>query len=116
MRDADFPVDVQWTDIDVMSSLLDFTYDNKSFHGLPELVHALHSEGEHYVNIVDPGISSTQPAGSYPTYDEGLKRRIFITKFNSTNPLIGKVNETYRLFIEIQNFIFEGLARSYSIP
>jgi alpha-glucosidase (family GH31 glycosyl hydrolase) len=115
MHDADFPVDVQWTDIDLMSSHLDFTYDNKSFHGLPELVRALHSEGEHYVNIVDPGISSTQPAGSYPTYDEGLKRHIFITKFNSTEPLIGTVKGNCRLFIKVQYFIFKGLARSDSI-
>jgi lysosomal alpha-glucosidase len=91
MHDANFPVDVQWTDIDVMSSLLDYTYDNKSFHGLPELVHAFHSEGKHYVNIIDPGISSSRPAGAYAPYDEGLKRGIFIKKFNSTDPIIGQV-------------------------
>jgi alpha-glucosidase (family GH31 glycosyl hydrolase) len=91
MHDADFPYDVQWTDIDTMSSYLDFTYDNKSFHGLPELVRDLHSNGKHYVNIIDPGISSTQPAGSYLPYDDGIKRGIFITKFNSTEPIIGKV-------------------------
>ena len=91
MHDADFPVDVQWTDIDVMNSLLDFTYSNDTFHGLPELIHSFHSEGKHYVNIVDPGISSTQPAGSYAPYDEGLKRGIFIRKFNSSDPIIGRV-------------------------
>jgi lysosomal alpha-glucosidase len=91
MRDAEFPYDVQWTDIDVMQSLLDYTYDNERFHGLPDLVHALHAEGKHYVNIIDPGISSTQPPGSYPPFDDGLKRGIFITKFNSTEPIIGKV-------------------------
>jgi alpha-glucosidase (family GH31 glycosyl hydrolase) len=92
MHDADFPYDVQWTDIDAMSAHLDFTYDNKSFHGLPDLVHTLQSEGKHYVNIIDPGISSTQPAGSYPAYDEGIRRGIFIKKFNSSDPIIGKVN------------------------
>jgi lysosomal alpha-glucosidase len=91
MRDADFPLDVQWTDIDTMASHLDFTYDNKSFHGLPDLVRALQSDGKHYVNIIDPGISSTQPAGSYPAYDEGIKKGIFITKYNSTEPITGKV-------------------------
>jgi lysosomal alpha-glucosidase len=74
-----------------MSNHLDFTYDNKSFHGLPDLVRGLQSEGRHYVNIIDPGISSTQPAGSYPPYDDGIKRGIFITKFNSTDPIIGQV-------------------------
>jgi lysosomal alpha-glucosidase len=97
MHDADFPYDVQWTDIDVMASYLDFTYSNKSFHGLPDLVRDLHSEGKHYVNIIDPGISSTQPPGTYLPYDEGIRRGIFIKKFNSNDPIIGKVNHTCRL-------------------
>jgi lysosomal alpha-glucosidase len=93
MHNADFPYDVQWTDIDAMQSHLDFTYDNKSFHGLPGLVHGLQSKGMHYVNIIDPGISSTQPAGSYPAYDDGIKRGIFIKKFNSNDPIIGTVKQ-----------------------
>ena len=57
----------------------------------PELVRSLQSEGKRYVNIIDPGISSTQPSGTYPPYDDGLKMAIFMTKFNSTEPIIGKV-------------------------
>ena len=91
MHDAEFPYDVQWTDIDVMSSRLDFTYDKTSFHGLPELVRGLQSEGKHYINSIDIGISSTQPAGSYPPYDDGMSRGIFITKYNSSEPIIGEV-------------------------
>ena len=75
-----------------MANLLDFTYDQTRYHGLPDLIRTLHSEGKHYVNIVDPGISSTQSAGSYRPYDEGIKRDIFIKKFNSTDPIIGQVN------------------------
>ena len=45
------------------------------------------------MNIIDPGISSTQPAGSYLPYDDGMKRDIFIKKFNSTEPIIGKVRD-----------------------
>jgi lysosomal alpha-glucosidase len=96
-----FPYDVQWTDIDVMSAHLDFTYDNISFHGLPELIHELKSEGKHYVNIIDPGISATQPNGTYPPYDDGLKRGIFIRKFNSTEPIIGQVKQISTLAINI---------------
>jgi lysosomal alpha-glucosidase len=91
MQNADFPLDVQWTDIDTMSSYLDFTYDTKNFHGLPDLVRALQADGIHYVNIIDPGISSTQSPGSYLPYDDGLKRGIFMRKFNSTEVIIGKV-------------------------
>ncbi|CAF1330547.1 unnamed protein product [Adineta ricciae] len=91
MHDADFPVDIQWTDIDTMYAHLDFTYDNKTFHGLPELVRKIKAEGRHYMNIIDPGISSTQPPGTYPPYDEGLAQGIFITKYNSTEPIVGEV-------------------------
>jgi lysosomal alpha-glucosidase len=91
MHDADFPYDVQWTDIDAESSYLAFTYNNNSFQDLPQLVRALQSNGKHYVNIIDPGISSTQPAGTYPPYDDGLKRGIFINKSDSTEPIVGQV-------------------------
>ena len=91
MRDAEFPYDAQWTDIDAMTSNLDFTYDPTRFNGLPDLVRLLQSEGKHYVNIIDPGISPTQPPGTYPPYDDGLKRAIFVTKFNSTEPIVGQV-------------------------
>ena len=91
MRDADFPYDVQWTDIDAMRANLDFTYDSVNFNGLPDLVRSLQAEGKHYVNIIDPGVSPAQPPGTYPPYDDALKRRIFMTKFNSTEPIIGQV-------------------------
>jgi len=115
MNDAEFPYDVQWTDIDAMASHLDFTYDNQTFHGLPDLVHELQFDGVHYVNIIDPGISSTQPAGSYPAYDDGIRRGIFINKSNSNEPIIGKVMHICRFDIHIKYRTFEGLARSNSI-
>lgn len=91
MREAEFPLDVQWTDIDIMASFLDFTYDENHFQGLPKLIRELQANGMHYVNIMDPGISSTQTNGTYLPFDDGLKRGIFITKFNSTELIIGKV-------------------------
>jgi len=76
-----------------MSNLLDFTYAKDRFNGLPDLIRKFHEEGKHYVNIIDPGISSTQPVGSYVPFDEGLKRNVFIKKFNSTEPIIGVVSD-----------------------
>ncbi|CAF0855937.1 unnamed protein product, partial [Adineta ricciae] len=110
MSDAQFPYDVQWTDIDAMSSHLDFTYDKVLFNGLPDLVRSLRSEGKHYVNIIDPGISSTQPAGTYPPYDDGLRRGIFVKKFNSSDPIIGKVwpGINYAIFT-LLNAIFKSI-------
>ena len=98
MHNADFPYDVQWTDLDAMSSNLDFTYDDVNFNGLPELVKALQSGGQHYVNAMDAGISSTQPIYSYPPYDEGLKLKIFITKYQSNDPIIGQVKLEIKIF------------------
>lgn len=91
MDAADFPYDVQWTDIDVMSSGLDYTYDEKNFASLPLLIRQLQANGKHYVNIIDPGISSIQTSGSYFPFDEGVKQGIFIRKFNSSEYIIGKV-------------------------
>jgi alpha-glucosidase (family GH31 glycosyl hydrolase) len=91
MHDADFPYDVQWTDIDAMSSCRDFTYDDENFDDLPNLIRALQSGGQHYVNIIDSGISSTQPIDTYPPYDEGIRLKIFTKKYQSNDPIIGKV-------------------------
>ncbi len=42
------------------------------------------------LHMQDPGISSTQPEGSYWPYDEGLRRDVFI-KDAEGKTLIGKV-------------------------
>jgi lysosomal alpha-glucosidase len=116
MQDADFPLDVQWTDIDAMASFLDFTYDSQRFHDLPKLVRSLQAYGIHYVNIIDPGISSTQPAGSYPAYDDGIKRDIFMKKFNSTELITGKVIIEILCLTSACAIIFsKGLARNNRI-
>jgi hypothetical protein len=53
------------------------------------LIDDLHSHGQHYVMITDPGISSTQQRGSYPPLDQGISNDVFINV--SGKPLIGKV-------------------------
>lgn len=90
LRNYGIPQDVQWNDIDYMDKFLDFIYDPTQFDTLPELVKDLHAHGQRYVMILDPGISSTQPEGSYWPYDQGLKRDIFI-KDADGKTLIGKV-------------------------
>ncbi|XP_062523496.1 lysosomal alpha-glucosidase-like [Corticium candelabrum] len=90
MIDADIPQDVQWNDIDAMHNHLDFTYDPKRFDGLPVFVDDLHKVGMRYLLIQDPGISNSQPAGSYPPYDDAVKMDVLI-KNASGLPLVGKV-------------------------
>ena len=67
----------------------DFTYDPVKFQGLPEFVDELHQRHMKYIQIVDPGISNSQPAGSYPPYDLGLQMNIFIRN-SSDKPFVGK--------------------------
>ncbi|XP_077172990.1 lysosomal alpha-glucosidase-like [Paroedura picta] len=90
LRNYQIPQDVQWNDIDYMDGYRDFTTDPQRFSTLPQMVDDLHKHGQRYVMILDPGISSTRPPGSYWPYDEGVKRGIFV---NTTKgkPLIGKV-------------------------
>ena len=101
MHNADFPFDVQWTDIDAMKSYLDFTYDTQTFQSLPNLVRALHLAGIHYVNIIDPGISSVQPAGTYPPFDDGIANGIFIKQYNSTESILGIVKIIRKCFLSL---------------
>ncbi|KAL1005157.1 hypothetical protein UPYG_G00055320 [Umbra pygmaea] len=90
MRKYEIPQDVQWNDIDYMDRSLDFTFEPANFSTLPDMVKDLHSHGQRYVMILDPGISSVQPEGQYWPYDEGLKKGVFI-KHSDGNTLIGKV-------------------------
>ncbi|NXS86262.1 LYAG glucosidase, partial [Erpornis zantholeuca] len=90
MTAARFPLDVQWNDLDYTDAKRDFTFNKKSFKDYPEMVREFHSRGLRYIMIVDAGISSSGPPGTYKPYDEGLKRGVFIR--NATGqPLIGKV-------------------------
>ncbi|XP_015672926.1 lysosomal alpha-glucosidase [Protobothrops mucrosquamatus] len=90
MTAALFPLDVQWNDLDYMDAKRDFTFNKDGFRDMPDMVNDFHRDGRRYVMIVDPGISSSSPPGSYRPYDEGLKRGVFIV--NATGQLlIGRV-------------------------
>lgn len=72
---------------------LDFTTDPAAYPSaaMAAWVETLHNTyGQHYMHIIDPGISSTQGSGVYPPWDEGLQAGIFINDTNG-NVLIGKV-------------------------
>ncbi|XP_022103495.1 lysosomal alpha-glucosidase-like [Acanthaster planci] len=90
MRAASIPQDNQWNDIDYLDGQKDFTINSGSYSGLPEMVKYLHSIGMHYIPIIDAGISSTQPAGTYPPYDTGIAQDVFV-KNSSGKPIVGKV-------------------------
>ncbi|XP_040066950.1 lysosomal alpha-glucosidase-like [Ixodes scapularis] len=88
--EAQIPLDVQWNDIDYMERRNGFTYDNVSFHGLPEFVDRIHSSGRHYVMIFDPAMSGSEIPGTYPPFDMGIDMDIFV-KNESGGVVYGKV-------------------------
>ncbi|ESN92523.1 hypothetical protein HELRODRAFT_186140 [Helobdella robusta] len=90
-RKLGIPYDVQWGDIDYMQNEKIWTYDQQRFHGLPEYIDELHKDDIKYVIIIDPGIADKYPAGSYPTYDEGIKKNIFIKDHTGNRLLQGEV-------------------------
>ncbi|KAG9473611.1 hypothetical protein GDO78_004094, partial [Eleutherodactylus coqui] len=102
MSKAAMPLDVQWNDIDYMDAYRDFTYDKKRFGDYPDMVKDFHTQGHKYVMIVDPAISSTGDSGSYPPYDDGLKRGVFI-KNATGQPIVGKVWPGLTVFPDFTN-------------
>ncbi|XP_058510595.1 lysosomal alpha-glucosidase-like isoform X4 [Solea solea] len=90
MHNANLPLDVQWNDLDYADKRRIFTFDPWRFGDLPEMVEEFHRRGMKYILILDPGISSTSPTGTYPPFDDGLKRDVFIKNVTG-QILIGKV-------------------------
>jgi len=88
-RKLQIPYEVQWNDIDYMSLHRDWTYDNSSYAGLPDIIHDLHDHGQKYMIIVDPGISNSY-TGQYKPYDLGLAMKVFVQNASSL-PMIGSV-------------------------
>ncbi|KAK3520467.1 hypothetical protein QTP70_024085 [Hemibagrus guttatus] len=90
MQQAQFPLDVQWNDLDYADKKRVFTFDPQSFGDLPQMVQEFHEQGLKYVLILDPGISSTSPPGSYKPFDDGEQRGVFIKNLTG-HTLIGKL-------------------------
>uniref|UniRef100_A0A8C4U594 Lysosomal alpha-glucosidase n=1 Tax=Falco tinnunculus TaxID=100819 RepID=A0A8C4U594_FALTI len=95
MTAARFPLDVQWNDMDYMDAKRDFTFNKKSFKDYPEMVRDFHRRGLRYIMIVDPGISSSGPPGTYKPYDEGLKRGVFIQNATGASPITASLPQVW---------------------
>jgi alpha-glucosidase len=86
----EIPLDTIWGDIDYMDAYQDFTWDPVNFplNQVREFADQLHSNGQHYTVIVDPGIRNIT---GYAPYDQGLEMNVFITEADGRTPYIGTV-------------------------
>ena len=88
--EAGIPIDIQWFDIDYMDRRNDFTVDKKNFGNLNDFSQKVRSSGRKTVAILDPAVSASEPRGSYPPYDDGIKDDVFV-KNEDGSYFIGKV-------------------------
>ena len=86
---ANIPLETIWSDIDYMDEFKDFTFDPKNFpvDKMQTFVKDLHTNNQHYVVIVDPGIVKDR---NYTPYTDGLLKDVFI-KNRKGEPFTGKV-------------------------
>lgn len=85
----ELPLDTMWNDIDYMNGFRDFTTDpvNYPTAEMAAFVRTLHSNGQKYVLMTDPGIKIDP---GYAPYEQGLKAGIFIKDVDG-KPYVGKV-------------------------
>ncbi|TDZ13568.1 Alpha-glucosidase [Colletotrichum spinosum] len=79
----DIPLETIWADIDYMNQYRDFENDKTSwtYEDGEKFLDKLHSDGQHFVPIVDSAIYSPNPDkkdDKYPTYGRGLEADAFV--------------------------------------
>ena len=90
MKKYNIPQDAQWGDIDIMERSLDFTVSQLRFQELPRFIQSLKEEGVKFVTILDPCISTGEPAGAYRPFDLGQELDVWVKKPDG-EPLTGQV-------------------------
>ncbi|KAM0550702.1 hypothetical protein ACHAPJ_008767 [Fusarium lateritium] len=81
---ANIPLEVLWGDIDYMDLRKDFTTDPERFHmdKMRELVDTLHRRTQHWVMMLDPGISTDS---DYDTFKRGNEAYAFLKADDGSN-------------------------------
>lgn len=103
MKDNSIPLDTLWNDIDLYTEHNIFSYDNRSFNGMPEFIDMLHQENVHYVLMLDPGLGGNHTNEEYPALYDGLRRNVFL-RLEDGNLLKTKVwNKFFTLWVDFTN-------------
>uniref|UniRef100_A0A8C6LWD2 alpha-glucosidase n=1 Tax=Nothobranchius furzeri TaxID=105023 RepID=A0A8C6LWD2_NOTFU len=89
-RAVGLPYDIQYTDIDYMEHMKDFTYDPVRFKELPEFAEYLHEKGQKYILILVRSASLVGGA-PYESYDRGMEKNVWVTKSDGRTPIVGRV-------------------------
>lgn len=88
--EANIPLDVQWMDIDYMQNYKDFTTDSQNFplNEVSSFAATLHSSGQKFVLMVDPGIK-VEPG--YDAYEKGLDAGVFVKDLHGSDNYLAQV-------------------------
>jgi alpha-glucosidase (family GH31 glycosyl hydrolase) len=88
---ANIPLETQWMDIDYMDAYLDFTVDPVSFSeaDMTAFINNLHTNNQHFIPIVDPGIYVRDD--TYDAYTSGLEQNVFVMDMTGDRPYLGQV-------------------------
>ncbi|KAJ7439652.1 glycoside hydrolase family 31 protein [Mycena latifolia] len=93
MRDANIPLETQWTDIDLFHAFRDFTTDPITFplEEVIELITELQQNNQHYISIVDAGIAKqANSTDFYEPYAKGTELDVWIKNPDGTD-YVGQV-------------------------
>uniref|UniRef100_A0A8C6LXD2 alpha-glucosidase n=1 Tax=Nothobranchius furzeri TaxID=105023 RepID=A0A8C6LXD2_NOTFU len=90
-RAVGLPYDIQYTDIDYMEHMKDFTYDPVRFKELPEFAEYLHEKGQKYILILVRTTSRRVGGAPYESYDRGMEKNVWVTKSDGRTPIVGRV-------------------------
>lgn len=105
-KKAKIPLEIAWIDIDYMDHHKDFTTDPVNFpmERMVQFSNQLHKDGQRFVLMVDPAISTNS---SYGPYERGVELDVFVrnpdgTEYQGNNIyiyIIGNHDFHYSLFI-----------------
>ena len=95
-KDKGIPLEVMWSDIDYMDNFRIFTTDPVNY---PEpqyraFIDRLHGDGQHYVQLIDPGVAYS----NYSVYNDGARKNVFVRRNGSKDPIVNVVWPGWTVF------------------